>query len=31
MPDMAGRTKLTPMETADVTAYVHAVLRQAGR
>ncbi len=31
MPDMAERTKLTPTETAAVTAYVDHVLRQAGR
>ena len=31
MPDMAERTKLNARETADVTAYVEAVLRQSGR
>ena len=31
MPDMAERTKLDASETVAVTAYVHHVLRQAGR
>lgn len=31
MPDMAERTKLTPRETAAVTAYVASVLQSAVR
>lgn len=31
MPDMADRTKLTPRETAAVTAYVASVLQSAVR